>query len=593
METHRSSPFLRFLAPGAGAVRALLFRRVNEVMERAAKRNTGQTVFDRLLEELDIQPALRREEIHRIPAEGPLVIVSNHPFGMLEGAVLAALCLRVRPDVRMLANYLMPRHELLREYFIFVDPYGRRNSVHSNRGPLRQAVNWLRSGGALIVFPSGDVSYPDWKRRGAADPDWSPSVARLIRLGGAAALPVYFEGGNSAGFHLLGMVHPRLRTLRLPAEFLNKRRSRVELRIGRPLPASRLAAMNDEEMTGHLRARTYLLAHRPESCPAGVPGAPLVRAPRPAHAIARLIGDLPGDSVLKDGKEWTVYCLSGPEFPELLDEIGRLREEAFRAAGEGTGQARDIDRFDSYYEQLVLWNKKEREIAGGHRLGRTELILRRFGIPGLYTSTLFRFQPEFFDRIGPALELGRSFVVPKYQRQYAPLLTLWEGIGAYLLRYPECRYLFGAVSVSADYQMLSRQILVSALLRAASDPELARFVEPRCRLKRRVFRRVGEEWERLVIRDPAEVSDLLADLEPDGKGLPVLLRQYLRLGGRVLAFSVDRRFSETLDGLVVVDLLRTDPTLLHRYMTKEGAARFLRHHGCGGGLETPFSVPAE
>jgi len=556
-----------------------LFSGLEAFMERAARRGVGQSIFRNLLDELGVQVAVDPDDVSRIPKRGPLVLVSNHPFGLLEGAILAEICFRVRQDVKIMANHLMPRHHLLREHFILVDPYGRRTSVRSNSAPLLEAVRWLRSGGALVVFPAGEVSYVDWRRRAVADPSWSPSAARLIRLSGATALPVYFHGSNSAAFHMLGMLHPRLRSLRLPAEFLNKRGQKVELRIGRPLSPDQFISMSDKDAADQLRVRTYLLAYR-----AQVPRQRAIRASGAGETQAEagvtdLVEELSAESTLLEKEEWRVLCFPGARAPELMRVIGRLREETFRAVGEGTGQALDLDRFDPHYEQLLLWNKTNRVIAGGYRIARVEPILKEMGIGGLYTATLFRYDPAFFRRIGPAIELGRSFVSRNYQKQYAPLLALWQGIGTYVSQHPECRFLFGAVSISPDYQPLSRQLMAVTLCNALSDPELSRLVKPYRRLAGARFSGIGEEWKRLRIRDPLELSELIADLEPDGKGLPVLLRQYLRLGGRVLSYMVDERFSGVLDCLVMVDLLRTERALLDRYMTKSGAEAFLAYHG--------------
>lgn len=260
-----------------------------------------------------------------------------------------------------------------------------------------------------------------------------------------------------------------------------------------------------------------------------------------------------------------------------MREIGRLRELTFRAAGEGTGREIDIDRFDGHYDQLVLWNLKDGAIAGGYRIGATEAILPGRGPAGLYTSTLFRFQPEFFRRLGPAAELGRSFVCPEYQKLYMPLLMLWQGIGAWIVRHPECRYLFGPVSISDTYAPASRLLLSTALLETAGEPELARLVRPRRPLRSAQAGSIRREWRRLRLSEPEQLSELVASLEPDGKGMPVLLRQYLKLGGRLLAFNVDRQFSNTLDGLILVDLLRTEPQLLQRYLTADGARTFLSY----------------
>jgi hypothetical protein len=221
---------------------------------------------------------------------------------------------------------------------------------------------------------------------------------------------------------------------------------------------------------------------------------------------------------------------------------------------------------------------KDGAIAGGYRIAATESILPLFGVRGLYTSTLFRISRQFFDALGPAAELGRSFVCPQYQKQYMALLMLWQAIGAWVVRHPQCRYLFGPVSISADYASSSRLLLSTALLETAGDPELSRWVRPRRPLRSLQQEVIRREWRRLKLSDPEQISELVASLEPDSKGMPVLLRQYLRLGGRLLAFHLDRNFSDALDGLILVDLLRTDRKLLERYLTADGARAFLDFH---------------
>jgi len=560
-----------------GAAARVLFHELYNVMQRAGQMESAN-VFDRLLEALRVEVAASEAELLRIPESGALVVVGNHPTGLLDGAVAAALCLRRRADVRILVNHLLPIHEDLEPYLIRVDPYARRDSVDRNRAPLREAVRWLRRGGCLVTFPAGDVSRLDWKHWQIADPEWNPAIAGLVRLGRAAALPVHIRAGNSPAFHLLGAVHPRLKTLRLPAELLNKRGSRVEVRVGNAVPFFRLAAFDDGEMIGHLQARNNLLgkcSSRPSPSPPAPGGAPAV------VAMPDLLGRSLAGCCLVENGEWAVTLFRGGENPQLMEIIGRLREAAFRQAGEGTGSDIDIDRFDAHYHQLVLWNLKDRAVAGGYRIGSTAEILPRFGPSGLYTSTLFRFRPEFFRRLGPAAELGRSFISPDYQKLYMALLTLWQGIGAWVRRHPECRRLFGPVSVSACYQNVSRLLLVHALTDSALDPELAPFVRPRRPLRDRQARAVRDAWRRLRIRQPEQISDLIASLEPDGKGVPVLLRQYLRLGGRIAAFNVDPQFSNVIDGLIVVDLLRTEKQLLERYLTPSGAREFLDFHAAG------------
>jgi putative hemolysin len=267
------------------------------------------------------------------------------------------------------------------------------------------------------------------------------------------------------------------------------------------------------------------------------------------------------------------------EIPHLLQEIGRLREVTFREVGEGTGKRTDLDRFDRNYCHLLLWNKSKEELVGAYRAGNTAEIIAKHGVEGLYTSTLFRYDRRLFEKMGPALELGRSFIRPEYQRQYAPLLLLWKGIARYITVRPETPVLFGAVSISNTYNHASRELIYSFFESRRQGDELADFVQPRspfrpARLGRWDCRAVSH-----ILRDLEELSEPIADVELDGKGLPILLKQYAKIGGKLLGFNVDRKFSDVLDGLVVVDLRQTEASVLERYMGKEAAGAFRKLHG--------------
>jgi putative hemolysin len=302
----------------------------------------------------------------------------------------------------------------------------------------------------------------------------------------------------------------------------------------------------------------------------------------PRRALAAEVDRLPAGRMLCAARQLAAFLGTAEELPQVTREIGRLRETAFRQVGEGTGRTIDLDEFDRHYLHLFLWNRDAAEIAGAYRLGPTPDILPRYGIRGLYTSTLFRFRKELFDRIGPAIELGRSFIRPEYQKQYAPLLLLWKGIGRYVAGRPECAALFGGVSISNDYHPVSRHLMVK-FLEAHGAEDLARMVAPRraYRPAERLFRRTGA-----VRRTPAgieDLSNLVAGVERDGKGVPILIKQYLKTGGRLLGFNVDRRFVNALDALILVDLRNLPSALLERYLGKPGAAAFSTWHAIGQG----------
>ena len=549
-----------------------------------ARRAAGHgDAVEELLRSLDIAWRAEPEELARIPATGPALVVANHPFGLVEGAILSTVLPTVRPDVRILTNSLLAGVDELRRRCIFVNPFGANRAVPENARALRAANAWLEGGGMLVVFPAGEVAHFDWRNGTVVDPPWNPAVSWIAQRAGACAVPVFFEGTNSLTFQLAGAIHPGLRTASLPREFLNKRGRTIRMRIGRPVSAEMLRGfVTPRDAVDYLRCRTYLLG----SAEPAVSRLPRLAWTRPAEPLAASVASdrvseeiarLSAECKLSETSEFAVYVARREQFPLVVEEIGRLREAAFRQAGEGTGRARDLDRFDDDYSHLVLWSREKNEVAGAYRLAATGDILPRRGPRGLYTSTLFHFRKDLFERLGPALELGRSFIRPEYQKQFAPLLLLWKGIAGYVARRPECAVLFGAVSISNHYHAVSRHLIVR-FLEAHRAGELSNMVKPRHPIRAAVrLLQHPHQWPP-VPADLDRLSDLIADLERDGKGIPILLRQYMKTGGKLLAFHVDHAFSDVLDALIMVDLRDAPAPVLDRYFGKSAAAQFRAWH---------------
>ena len=562
-----------------------LYRRV----QRSAKGFSLENLLAEMQVELRVDPA----DALRIPASGPVVVVANHPFGMMDGAVLAVLLARVRPDVKVMTNYLLRDVPELAQHCIFVDPFqndssGGRRNIDVNRRALREALAWLQGGGMLGVFPAGEVSHLQLHQGQISDPAWNETAARLIQQTEAAALPLYFCGRNSVSFHLFGMIHPKLRTAFLLQEFLHQKGRTIDVRVGSEITSDFIAGIADHrEATEYLRWRTYLLAQRsqptklwPITASFKMPAKVVepISPAGPKDLLTKELASLPSDRCLAENGDLAVYLAKASEIAHVLQEIGRLREITFRGVDEGTGKSRDLDRFDSYYWHLLLWNKTKQELVGAYRAGNTAEIIRDHGVNGLYTSTLFRYDARLFERLGPALELGRSFVRLEYQRQYAPLLLLWKGIARLIANHTDAAVLFGAVSISNDYNKVSREMIYRFFEARMREDDLAEMIAPR-----RPFRPLRlRPWDcramNRAMRDLDDLSQPIADVETDRKGLPILLRQYAKIGGRLLGFNVDRKFSNVLDGLVVVDLRKTDSSVLERYLGREAAAQFRQKH---------------
>jgi putative hemolysin len=531
------------------------------------------------LASLDITVDCQSQDLDRVPRQGPVIVVANHPSGALDGLALASVLGRVRSDVKLLGNHLLERIPEMRPWTIAVDPF-LSGSARTRRG-LRAARRWLENDGLLVVFPAGEVSsvpHPDGQ---LADRPWQSGVAHLVEWTRATVVPAFLDGRNSRLFAAAGRVHPRLRTALLPREFLRRRHSRQSVAIGTPVAAARVLALpGPDERLVYLRARTYGL--RREAPKDGrLAWRTRNRRPRPIApaeppaALAVDIAALPASRRLLVHGDYEVYCAGADELPAVLREIGRLREITFRAAGEGTGLERDIDRFDESYRHLFVWHRPRREVIGAYRLGMTDRVCGAHGVERLYTRTLFHFGAHLLQQIGPAIELGRSFVRPEYQRESNALFLLWRGIGQVVAREPRYRRLFGPVSISAEYGSFTRHLLARFLTSGGFLSELAALVRAR--------RPLHPEMEAsLLVRtrvasDLDAVESLVKEIEA-GRGIPVLLRHYLKLNARLLGFSVDPEFGNVLDGLVLVDLLDLKPAVRQRYLGRDGAAAFLAFH---------------
>ncbi len=539
------------------------------------------------LDKLDIGYSPQSNQKRTIPDSGPLIVVANHPFGGIDGLVLASIISQVRRDIRILANHYLGLFPELEPILFPVDPFGNRSSTNKNARSMLKAASWVKDGGILILFPAGEVSHFSISKKIITDPPWHNTIARLVHLTKSPVLPFFFHGKNSALFHIAGLIHPRLRTALLPRELLKKRSVNIHYKIGNPIPYKRLSDIKDiNNLTSYVRFRTELLG-KSNNRNNKILTFPMIdrfkKKEMPVTSsedhdfLIKEMTMLPADQKLVRNGDFSVYWARCTQIPRILHEIGRLRELTFRGTGEGTGNSIDLDRFDHTYIHIILWNEKNREIVGSYRIGRTDEILAREGKRGLYTYTLFKYRDSFLNNLGPALEMGRTFIREEYQKSYSALLLLWKGIGQYVVKNKKYRYLFGAVSISKNYQSYSKKLMVSFLEMNHGMPSLSKMIKPRTPF-RITISRAGLNRVLKWSNDIDEVSSWVSGIEKDDKGVPVLLRQYLKLGGKILCFNVDQNFNDVLDGLIFIDLLESDEKTLARYFGETGLKSFLAYH---------------
>ncbi len=578
-QARNDSPFRIAAAPPPGfapalalAERALGLEELDRLYERF--QGLEGEPWDAALEVLQLR--LDMDGTLELPANGPVLVVANHPVGGLEGVALLKLLKPLRPDTLLVASGTLLRIPELRRHLIGLDipgPDRRQARSPGLRAALRRALAHLRAGGCIACFPGGETSDP-------VDP-WNPWFARMAQSAGASILPLWFGSPKSAN-PAAKLLHPSLRSALMAKKVLKHQGSRLRVAAGGLVHARRLAALTPEQAITLVRGHATALASRiegPERPRLG-PSSPReeqpLAEPQCPAVLEAEIAALPRDQRLATGGGLEVWVARAQQVPHLLQEMGLEREKAFRAVGEGTGRSLDLDRFDEWYLHLLLWDPGKRRLAGGYRMGLTDEILATRGKAGLYTQTLFHMSNGLLRQIDPALEMGRSFLREGYLGTHGPLMLLWKGIGRWLVLHPRYRRLFGAVSISDAYKPTSRALMArwcSRHLRLKGTSPLN--VMPRRPFFAQLKGQARALPEQLL---NFEALDEAVSLIEGDKGVPVLFKHYAKLGGRFAGFNVDPGFGDALDGLVVVDLAHTDPRFLGMYMGRDEARAFQAYH---------------
>lgn len=539
-------------------MQAFGIKRLNALYDRLAHIQ-GLEFLDAAFESLHVSISTDEEELKNIPATGPFIIVCNHPFGILDGMVLIRILCGIRPDFKVMANFLLQKIAPVASYFIYVDPFESDDIKRKNIQGIKAAMRHLAGGSPLGIFPAGEVSTFQSGFKKIKDREWHSAIVKLIKKAEVPVIPVYFHGANRLVFHLLGKIHPSLRTAAIPSELFHRKDGEIRVRIGMPMSVDEQKKFSSAADLGkYLRAMVYAL------------GAPLSQRKsfqqrllslRKAQAIIEPVNAAIlqkefhslNNRLLVSRNDYEVFLAAAAHIPGILREIGRLRELTYRKAGEGTGKSLDLDEFDDFYEHLFIVDRKAGKIIGAYRLGKGDEIFRRYGPRGFYTSTLFRYDAKFFSYLKCTLELGRSFVVEEYQRKAFPLFLLWKGIEKFLSCHRQYRYLLGPVSISSSYSELTRSLIIQFIKRYYYDAELAALVHARRGYEVIQDEDVGMLLDRYPV-DMNELDKLISEIEPSHFKVPVLLKKYIRQNARIIGFNIDPKFNNALDGLMILDL---------------------------------------
>ena len=527
----------------------------------------GLSFIDALFDEMEIDFIIDPDELEKIPKKGPFVTISNHPFGAIDSLLLLKLIAERRPDYKIISNFLLQHIEPLKDHFIFLHGDENEGSLASSIPGLKKVVEHINEGNSIGLFPAGEVSTFQNKERKITDRAWQRGIIKLVKKLEVPVIPIYFQGSNSAIFHFLGLVHPRLRTAILPSELFKKKRKEIRIRIGNPIPPRDQKSFRDIDRFGRfLRAKTYALGSalevkkffKPKKRPKKSPSYQTpVADPADKQQLLAEIEGLREQHLIFTQKNFEAFIAYASTIPFVLHELGRLREVTFREVGEGTNLPIDTDEYDLYYAHLFLWDKEGEHIVGAYRLGKGDEIIERFGKKGFYIESLFRIEDGFIPILEQSVELGRSFIVKEYQKNRLPLFLLWKGIVYFLKQHPECRYIIGPVSISNSYSKVSRNFIVAFIEAYYFDYQLAQYIRPRNAFKVKKKKETVDTKTLLdgVGADLKKVDKVISDIEPSHMILPVLLKKYIGQNARIIGFNVDPKFNDALDGLMITDVM--------------------------------------
>jgi putative hemolysin len=553
---------LGFLGTFVGWIllRILRISAINKIYDNN-KNKADLDFLNGVLDDCKIKFEIPEEDLKRIPKEGPFITISNHPLGGIDGVLLLKLLIEKRADYKIIANFLLHRVAPLKPYVMPVNPFETRKDVKSSMAGVKSALLHLREGKPLGIFPAGEVStYKDEKL--IVDKPWEESAVRLIKKANVPVIPIYFHAKNSRLFYFLSKFSDSLRTAKLPSEVIHQGGRVIKVRIGKPI-----SVKDQNEFTTlpafyeFIRKKTYMLANPFEKAHKlisrqNIKIKKVVKKIAPQRSTDLFIAEINNlrekECRLLQSKNYEVFFASAKEVPNLIHEIGRLREVTFRAVGEGTNKVIDLDTFDAYYHHLLLWDALANKLVGAYRMGLGKEIYKKHGIKGFYVQTLFRIEPELHQMMNNTIEMGRAFIIGEYQQKPMPLFLLWKGIVHVTLRYPEYKYLMGGVSISNQFSDFSKSLMIEFMKSHYYDPYIAQYIRPKKEYKVKLKDGDKDFVFDATKADLQKFDKIIDEIEPGVLRIPVLIKKYVKQNARLVAFNVDPKFNNAIDGLMYI-----------------------------------------
>lgn len=533
---------------------------INKIYEKHKEKHDLE-FLNAILNEVEIEFEIPEEDLKRIPKDGAFITISNHPLGGIDGILLLKLIVEKRPDFKIIANFLLHRIEPLKKYVMPVNPFEDRKDAQSSLNGIKHALMHLKEGKPLGIFPAGEVSTVK-NGQIVVDKPWEVGAIKLIKKANVPILPIYFHAKNSKLFYWLSSISDTLRTAKLPSELLTQKERVIKVRIGKPIYTKEQDKYEGlKEFHNFLRKKTYMLANPFEKTGTLLNKDLLKLSKSPKKIIEEI--DIEkikqeiellnaNEKCLFSSKNYKVYFADSGEIQNILLEIGRLREITFRAVGEGTNKAIDLDNFDTFYKHLFMWDDNLKKIVGSYRMGLGKDIFQKYGIEGFYVNELFRIEPELHSMMEQTIEMGRAFVVKEYQQKPMPLFLLWRGIIHVTLRNPEYKYLMGGVSISNQFSNFSKSLMIEFMKSNYYDPYIAQYVHPKKEYKVKLKDADKDFVFDTTESDMNKFDRMIDELEPGNLRLPVLLKKYVKQNAKLIAFNVDPKFNNSVDGLMYI-----------------------------------------
>lgn len=541
-------------------MKALKISTLNKIYNRN-KHLKDVEFLNAILDEFQIKFEIPEEDLKRLPKDGAYITVSNHPLGGIDGILLLKMMLEREPNFKIIANFLLHRIEPMKPYIMPVNPFENHKDAKSSVIGIKETLRHLSDGKPLGMFPAGEVStYKDGQL--VVDKPWEEGAIKVIRKAQVPVVPIYFHAKNSRLFYFLSKINDTLRTAKLPSELLTQKDRVIKVRIGKPIS---VAEQNEyetiEAYSEFLRKKTYMLAN-PFETESKLLTTPSLKLPKNPKQIAKpanhdkILEEVnclkKGNYRLLQSKNYEVFFVTADKIPNILHEIGRLREITFREVGEGTNESLDLDQYDKYYHHMFLWDDDAQQIAGAYRMGLGADIFAKYGIDGFYLHELFRFEPELFDMMSKSIEMGRAFIIKEYQQKPMPLFLLWKGIVHTTLHYPEHKFLIGGVSISNQFSEFSKSLMIEFMKSNYYDPYIAQYIHPKKEFKVKLKDADKDFIFNETEADLNKFDKIIDELEPGSLRLPVLIKKYIKQNARVVAFNVDPLFNNAVDGLMYI-----------------------------------------